>query len=583
MPWLGTKCNNRERCRGVIEVSINKFAASTINLESVFQTFTKFFKGHLVVFFLICVIILSVFGQLTKTFYQQDEWNGLGLVLSEGLESAIPGTFRPMDILFVKGRILSSLIFYLFAVNFPLQNIQLAIFAITLHITATFLVFLLIKKFIRSLLFSLLGTIFFAVNAVSHGAVTWSVIAISVVGSSIFVFTAIHFFFKFLENSRSKFLFLSGLMFYFSLWFKETGLYLFIFFPLVALLYRSYKARIYLSHFWWFFVLFFLFVGYRILELKLGTPDPNLYISSRSENFFLTIFVRMIIYPLTSFSLMFVPGEYFLEFAREVLRDNYSFFSNAPNNILIAQSAVLDLLAVILTFVLILLFSVFLQKEKLGDRKIAIFWLAFSFASFLPYVVLSKDFSYLESRYYYLPVAGGAFLLAWLSGRIREAFGKIFFFGLVLPLYMLYIFLHAKVVYGAIGEQVALSGLRHNFIGQLKEFAPSVNNKKNVFYITSDQNYWADGNKIPFQQGSGYTLMVLYYDSGKIPKEFLKEGFLFDIGSQGYKESGELGFGYFWDKEELENAVRLYNLPPKSIIGLKYDSQTKKLIPTKNE
>src|SRR3989344_5949416 len=83
---------------------------------------------------------------------------------------------------------------------------------------------------------------------------------------------------------------------------------------------------------------------------------------------------------------------------------------------------------------------------------------------------------------------------------------------------------------------------------------------------------------LPFQQGSGYTLMVLYYNSGKIPKSFLKDGFLFEIGSQGYKESDNMGFGFFTDKKELEKAVTNYNLPPSSILHLQYLWQDNKLV-----
>lgn len=542
----------------------------------------KFLKGHLVGFFFICIMIVSVFGQLTRTFYQQDEWNGLGLVLSEEIKSVIPGTFRPIDILFVKGRMLSSLIFYFFAINFPLQNVPLAVFAILLHIIATFLVFILIKKFVRSFLLSLSGAVFFAVNSVSHGAVSWPVIAPSTVGSSIIIFLAIIFFLKYIESSRTKFIFLSWITIYISLWFKETGLYMFIFLPFATLLFRRYSTALFFKTHWLFLLAFFLSVGYRILVLK-STADPHLYIGSENEHFFLTILIRLVVYPLASFSQMFIPGEYFLEFAREVLRDNYSFFSNAPNNILIAQSVILDLLAVVLTFVLLLVFYIFLQKRKPGDRKIVVFWLAFSFVSFLPYVVLSKDFSYLESRYYYLPMAGAAFFFSWLLKRANETFSKKVFFGLVIPISFLFILLHVSVVRGAITEQVSLANIRKDFITQLKILVPTLGNNKNIFYLTSSQNYWADGNKIPFQQGSGYTLMVLYYDSGKIPKEFLGKEFLFDIGSQGYKEAGEFGFGYFWGKEELDKTIGLYNLPPESIISLKYDSQTKKLTPMENE
>lgn len=150
-------------------------------------------RGFLACVLIICVVILATFKDLTQTFYQQDEWHGLGLALAEGGNSVFNGISRPLDLLFVKGRILSNAIYYLFSVHFPFQNTQMAVFAIVLHIIGTLLVFALIRKLISSLLPSLLGAMFFAVNSVSHGAVTWPVVAISTVGSSIFVFLAIFF------------------------------------------------------------------------------------------------------------------------------------------------------------------------------------------------------------------------------------------------------------------------------------------------------------------------------------------------------------------------------------------------------
>ncbi|TSC88489.1 MAG: Uncharacterized protein G01um10145_892 [Microgenomates group bacterium Gr01-1014_5] len=165
---------------------------------------TSLLKSKLFAFLVLAFVIISVFWGITDTFYQQDEWNGLGLVFSKGVESIFPGIFSPIDLLLVKGRILSSLIFYFFATLFPLQNMQLAILAIALHATGAFLVFLLAKKLVNNTLLALVGAVFFAVNAVSHGAVTWPVIAISTVGSSILVFASILSFFKFLESTRTN-------------------------------------------------------------------------------------------------------------------------------------------------------------------------------------------------------------------------------------------------------------------------------------------------------------------------------------------------------------------------------------------
>lgn len=550
----------------------------------------KIFKS-IAPYTVLTLLVFGLFWQLTKTFYQQDEWLALGNILTYGQDYFFLSTPDLLQMLLGEGRIASRGISYFLLGGFPFNTVPLLLFAIVLHIVNAILVYHLANKFFKNLTYSLFAASFFVVNSVAYQAVTWSAAAIGTLPATTLILLSFFAYFKAIggyDFARTvllgrRWIVVTASLIYISVHFKEIGIFLFVFLPLAAFLFKKYSFYSFTKTFWMFILPFLLIVAYRVIELRLRTTPSNLYITGLNENFFLTTFIRMIIYPLTSFSLMFIPGGYFLEFAREVLRDNYSFFSNSPNNILIAQTVVLDLLAVILTSILLLLFFIFLQKEKLADKKIVIFWLAFSFISFMPYVVLSKDFSYLESRYYYLPVAGAAFLLAWLLKRFWETLGPRIFFGMAVPLVILYIFFHANVVRGAIGEQVVLSDLRRNFMAQLKTEVPSLDKEKNAFYITGDQNYWADGNKIPFQQGSGYTLMVLYYDSGKIPKEFLKEGFLFDIGSQGYKESEELGFGYFWDKEELDKTVRLYNLPSESIIGLKYDSQTKRLIPTRNE
>jgi len=547
------------------------------------KSFVDIMKTNLVVLIIISLVIFIFFGKLTETFYQQDEWYVLGLVFAKVPLTTLSGVSSPLDFLLFKGRLLASFIFYLFAYYFPLQNVQLAIFAIVLHIIATFLVFILIRKFVRSFLFSLLGALFFAVNAVSHGAVTWSAIAISAVGSTVFVLIGLLFFFKYLADYKVKWLIFCGLMIYLSLWFKETGLYMFMFLPLSALLLKRYSVISFFKTYWFFCLPFLFITTFRVAELYLRHSTSNLYITGLNDNFFSTIIMRSVLYPLTSFSLIYIPGDQFLLFARAVLRQIYPFFASASNNILIAQSVILDLLSVILTFIILIFIYLLWQKDRLENKRFVIFWIVFSFMSFLPYVLLSKDFSYLESRYYYLSVVGGAVLLSWVLKRLWDILGPKIFYIFVLPLIIVYLVFHGSVVYGAISEQVKLANLQKSFISQLKILVPTLDNKKNVFYTTSDQNFWAEGNKLPFQQGSGYTLMVLYFDSGKIPKEFLKaqgrleDGFLFGIGSQGYKEINDLGFGYFWDKGELEKAIKLHNLTPDSIIRLQYNSDENNL------
>src|SRR3989344_1193176 len=103
-------------------------------------------KNSLICIVVILFTILYTYKDLPRTFYQQDEWNGLGLMFVEGWKFAIDGFHTPLDILLGKGRILSNFVLSLFLINFPFQNSQMAIFAIGLHIVATILVYLLIRK-----------------------------------------------------------------------------------------------------------------------------------------------------------------------------------------------------------------------------------------------------------------------------------------------------------------------------------------------------------------------------------------------------------------------------------------------------
>lgn len=542
-------------------------------------------------YIILFVVIFGLFWQLARTFYQQDEWLALGNIFTYGRDYLFLSSPNLLHILLGEGRLASRAVVYFLLGGFPFNIAPLALFAVIFHMINALLVYHLANKFFKTFWYSLFAASFFAVNSVAHQAVTWPAAAVGTLPATTLILLSFFAYFKAIggyDFARTallgrRWIVVTASLIYISVHFKEIGIFLFVFLPLAAFLFKKYSFYSFIRTFWMFILPFLLIVVYRVIELRLRTTPSNLYITGLDENFFSTILMRMVFYPLTSFSLMFVSGDQFLSFARAVLRQIYPFFSSSPNNILIAQTVILDMLAIILTFLLLWFIYFLVRKEKSKDKRVVVFWLTFSFLAFLPYVVLAKDFSYLESRYYYLPMVGASFLLAWVLKRLRETLSVKIFFGLIAPVAVLYLVLHAGVVRSAISEQIVLSNLRKNLMAQLKILVPTPKAKRNVFYISNDQNYWVDGNKIPFQQGTGYTLMVLYNNSGEIPKELLREEFLFEIGSQGYKEVGELGFGYFWDKEELDKAVRLYNLPPKSIIGLKYDSQTKKLIPTRDE
>ena len=97
----------------------------------------------------------------------------------------------------------------------------------------------------------------------------------------------------------------------------------------------------------------------------------------------------------------------------------------------------------------------------------------------------------------------------------------------------------------------------------IKDLRPNLSDNT-VFYVTGDKEYYGPITN-PFQNGLGYVLEVWYYDSGKIPKEFLSENFLWDLGAEGYKKSGNRGFGYFQDMDKLTKQVGKGNIKTEDI------------------
>jgi len=246
--------------------------------------------------------------------------------------------------------------------------------------------------------------------------------------------------------------------------------------------------------------------------------------------------------------------------------------------ILVAQTVVLDLLALGLTFIIFILIYFLTMRSVKAERKQIGFFVGFMLFSFLPYIVIGKSYAYLESRYFYLSTFTAAIIIAWFTKKIFEKVEAPFIKLLFFLLLVCFLGVHFKYLKNNIAGEILISQERKSFLSQLSEYVPNLSQNKNVFYITSDQNYYVEGNKIPFQQGSGYTLMSWFYSPDRIPQNFLNEGYLYDIGAQGYREESGRGFGYFFNTDSLITAVKDSNFDKKSIYAFNYDSKKQVLL-----
>ena len=523
-------------------------------------------------YLVLIAVILVVYFPVTKTFYQQDEWLGYGLYLSRGAGMILQSAGGFWDTILGQGRILTNLLFFLFYKYSPLNVFPMVIFAIIFHTTNTLIVFFLAKKLFKNSLAAFLGSLFFVLNSVSQGAITWPAASINTLPSTTLILISLFFYVRYLESFRQKWMVLSFVFVYLSLFFKETGVFLFLLLPLSSLIYKKQNLWVFIKRYWYFFAATLLIVTFRLWGFRSETGQVALFLTGSSKYFFDSLVARLILYPLTSFSLSIVPPDYFLNFARYITNVYYPFVPEGQF-ILVAQTVVLDLLATISSMFIIFVSLALLKITDPKIRKTVIFWLTFLSASFLPYIIVSKSYAYLESRYYYLASIAWAIIFAWMTSlaldKIKFKFIKVVF----VAVFLLFLNVHAKVIVSNINKLVSESQTRINILGQVLAIKPTLDGKKNIFYITGDTDYYLPGNKIPFQNGFGYILTSLYYGSGKIPKEFLDEHYLFEIGSQGYREFREYGFGYFSDKKEMEIELKRYKIPPGSIFQFYYDSK----------
>lgn len=532
-------------------------------------------------FLIICcfILVLLIFGlyfPLTKTFYQQDEWMGYSFYLIDGFATVFAGSHGLLGLILGEGRILTNILHFLSYKFFPLNVFPIAIFAIIFHIINTLIVFFLAKKLFKATLPVFLGSLFLVVSSVSQSAVTWSAASINTLPSTTLILISIVLYFRYLESFDKKWLALSFVNIYVSLFFKETGIFLLLLFPITSFLYKKQNVITLLKTHWYFIISAILIVGYRMVGFSSTSGEVALFLTGSSKYFFDAIIVRAILYPLTSFSLALIPPELFLNFARHITNIIYPFIPEAQF-ILIAQTVVLDLLAIILSGVIGCISVILLKITDIKIRKKMLFWFVFLFSSFLPYVIISKSYSYLESRYYYLSSIAWSMIFAWFFYLLQEKMKTKPLYYLLIFAYLMFIFLHAKTIQIDLKQLVNDSQIRINIISQIKTIKPLLNKNINIFYITGSTDYFLEGNKIPFQNGIGYNLMSLYYGGGKIPKEFLNDTFLFEIGSQGYRELKGYGFGYFSDLLKLKETIKKYNLEETQVYSLYFDSKDNNL------
>lgn len=539
---------------------------------------TKVVKENLIYLLTFSLVALFTFWKLPQTFYQQDEWQTLGHNLVEGVGN-ITSNVSVIQLFFAEGRPLSGVLYLIFVGFFRFDLVPIAIFSITTHIFNSFLVFLLVKEILRKTSVAFLASLFFAVNSVSHQAVTWAA-AVGTLPATSLILLSILSYFRFLEKEEKRWLNFSFGLAILSLFFKETGTFLFILLPIIFLLF--FKKKTFEKFINIHLVLFIyggLMIIFRIIELFFKTERVAGFVDG-GKNFIGTTIFHLILYPLTSLFQVFVPPRNLYQLTPTLTKIQYKFLIGSPMINLVAQSIVADLVAIVGSMVILGLLTLLISKSKdaITKRNI-LFALVFFFLSFLPYAVLHRESSYLSSRYFYVGAIGGGIIFGYAISFLISI--NKYLKWLILGLAAIYLYHHASIVRSDINYQVNLGNERRAILESIKKDYPEMG-RDNIFFLTSDKAFYGEITN-PFQNGLGYVLEVWYYDSGNIPKEFLEENFLWDLGSEGWRSIGERGFGYFQDLDKMVEAIKDNKLSLNIVHAYFYDAKNRQLINNTDE
>lgn len=530
-----------------------------------------------ILLFVIGVFFLTLFTYrgIHELFFQQDEWMSLGLVQADGL-FAVVNSLSFFQIISGTLRFIGTVSNNALHLFFPLQTMPFAIFAIVVHSINTILVYIFVRRLTNVGELAISASILFCCSYIASQSLIWFSAHTTTLGSTTFMLLSLYVLLSNVKYNRS----IALIFAYLAILTKESTFILLLLLPIVEILKTgkptvSSSIRVSKSY----FLSFLLLVGIRFFGFAGGENQQGVFLNSSNSTIY-TIIGNFFLYPVVGFGHYFMAFPGYLSSITKIFNTMYPIPIEIPIAAQIVGTVFSDFISMFVT--LIICIVLFLFWEKLQQKRMVLFSVYFVLLSFLPYSVLFKGFNGLfESRYYYVGMIGASlfiamFLSEMLRIMIRSKYVRIL---LLITIFTLYLLKQSQWIYREVEKQKITAFERKNFIYQLKRLYPTIP-ENTVFLIEGDSPgmYGISDLSVPFQQGMGYTLMVLYYDSNVIPKQLLREGFLWNINAQGFAEVEGKSFGYFWNYADLSSKVINKEILLDRIISLKYTSNNKVLI-----
>ncbi len=528
--------------------------------------------------FLILAVVFLTYSQIFLGFFQQDEWASFAvnsLLLENNILGYLKGVLNPTVGHYQP---FNNFVLSILYTTFGLHYLGYASVSIFLHLLNVLLVFVLSIRVLKNTLLALFTSLLFGVSASTYQATSWVMADLGIHLSTLMALISIIFMLNYADTDKRKNLIISVTFLFFSLLFKEITFGLFLLLPISFFIFSNKKNK-------YKFKILYIFIFFGSLYLALRGAMyllPSAYSLEESivkiQSLF-NIAYNLFTFPIKGFVESIIPVNLLLGIAYFI--SNFFYVDlvgqiNTTKRDIVVQKWILELLV----FVVFLSFPLFLIKFKDNFFKykkallLGIFLVILNAPIFAFSPEKSGKITIIDSRNLYFINIGSTLILAAI---IASLFKKNLF---IIVIYSILSFYNVAVLTQNLKLVNRDSEVRKKILERINIEYPNIP-KKTIFFTSSDTSYYGlpeDEKILPFQSGFGQTLIVWFYIKGEIPKEYLKNKYLWEITSEGYKQVGEYGFGYFRDIEELKRVVKQYNIPKESIVGYEWKSKNSDLI-----
>lgn len=531
-------------------------------------------KINIVIFAILAFLVGFSCYRVFSLYYLNDEWLQLGSVYGSGVLAGYAGKLSLIDILLGKGRILGGLINNIFLYYFHDNPTPFAVFALVVHTINSYLAYLVAKKITKNNHIAFITACVFSVPAGAVQAISWFAATTQTLGGMTFVFLALFVAIRGITEKKKSMQIASWFLAYIAFLFKESSFFVFPLLLLLPYIVLQKVQPVYRKKY--LFVLAFLFLlgAYKIMQffgIDLNHLPSGQYLLTLAKAVF-----NMLFYPFVSLGQFFIPFRFMLRIAPAFATFNYGFMKKLPADNAISSVIVADMISITLSFIYIsLMIYVYFKNRTL--RKGILFSLCWFVMSFVPMAVFlyERNTSYVESRYLYFSYFPVALMVGFILGEVWKFINTIVKhkgIASVITYIILALFVYKQVtlMQREINQNIVYGNDIRTAISVFRTTYPILPDKP-IFFVEGDRNYYYQNNVLPFQLGTGYMLGVTFMPNPSIPREVLRDNYLSRFFDQGYKEVGNKGFGYFWNKKDLLKLFRTNkNLSVNQLVGIYY-------------